>query len=203
MTDDSVYSFGRVGPVRADRIPGSHRNYPLSEERIIGIDRLTMTAKPDRSLEIAGNGEVLFRIRRAGERILVEAGEAGPETRLEFQGRNLWMVKGEGPAMNPAVWSAPGGAGGGIAGSTVLLQDGSLYRIIDRAGRVPSYGLLGWRTSCPYFGVTWDRNGWEFLVHPSGSALLAEGRGHDLLIFFAVAVSGILHRKWMIEEVDS
>lgn len=198
-----MYSFGRVGSVRVDRNPGNYRNHPLSEERIVGTDRLTMVAGPDETLEISGEGEIWFRVRPSGKSFRVEAPVKGQEVRLEPHGRSLRMVGADETEEEQGVWSVPVGAGNGIAGGSVLLRDGSLYRITDRAGGKPSYDLCGWRISCPYFSVSRKELVWEFRVHPAGASLLQDGRGVDLLIFFAVAVSGAWRRSGIFEEADS
>jgi len=163
----------------------------LREERQVGIHRLTVVSGPDHVLELSGEAEVWFRLWPSDGRYTVEAPRHGRRFYLSCQGMGWQLVSEEDPDVERVRWSLASGVRSGIAGSSLLYEDGSLYLVSDRPGKTPGYDLCGWQTDWPYFSASIEEGAWTVQVHPSGASLVEEGRGIDLLILFTAAVSGI------------
>jgi len=163
----------------------------LREERQVGIHRLTLVSGPEQALEVVGDGEVWFRLQPSAGGYKVEAPMHRRRFRLNPQGVDWRLTTWEDPNAERVLWSLSPGRRTGIAGSSLLLQDGSLYLIEDRPGMEPGYDLCGWQTAWPYFTASFMDGAWTVQVHPSGATLIQEGRGVDLLILFVAAVSGL------------
>jgi hypothetical protein len=163
----------------------------LREERQVGIYRLTVVSGPNRDLELSREDEVWFRLFPSDGRYAVEAPPNGRRLYLNSTGLGWQLVTEENPDVERVCWSPVPGVRSGIAGSSLLYEDGSLYLISDRPGKTPGYELCVWQTDWPFFTASIEEGAWTVQVHPSGATLIEEGRGIDLLILFTAAISGI------------
>ena len=175
----------------------------MPEERNVGIDRLTLVAGPDQALEVVGEAGVWFRLLKSGIGYKVEAPATGLVYRLVSHDAEWRLVIEDDPETEQVLWSLRPGDAAGIAGSSLLHQDGSLYLIQDRPGAAPAYDLCGWQTPWPYFTACLEGGSQIVQVHPSGATLIQEGQGIDLLILFTAAVSGIRTGSASLEEESS
>ncbi len=84
--------------------------------------------------------------------------------------------------------SRPPGGRMGVAGTSILREDGRLFRIVSRGTRTASYGLADWDSPGAFFEARPVTRGWRFVPTLAGSLLA--GAEPVLIVFAAEILDG-------------